>query len=84
MRSVIGRIFARSPWVVLAILFVWFCLLGASAFLLMKELKQVGYIQVTVQGSGFYHSALIPAGGPQMVAIVTQQVNYARTLAGAA
>ena len=50
----------------------------------MKELKQVGYIQVTVQGSGFYHSALIPAGGPQMVAIVTQQVNYARTLAGAA
>jgi hypothetical protein len=69
--------------VVLAILFVWFCLLGLL-FLLMKDRRLVGYIQVTVQGSGFYHSTLIPAGGPQSLMWVTQQVNYARALAASA
>jgi hypothetical protein len=69
--------------VVLAILFVWFCLLGLL-FLLMKDRRYGGYIQVTVQGSGFYHSTLIPAGGLQSVMSVNQQVNYARSLAAAA
>jgi hypothetical protein len=69
--------------VILAIIFVWFCLLGLL-FLLMKERKLTGYTQVTVQGSGFYHSTLIPAGGPQPLMVVTQQVNYARSLAAAA
>lgn len=66
--------------IVLAILFVWFCLVGLL-FLLMKERTTSGYTQVTVQGNGFYHSTMIPAGRAQ---IVTQQVNYARTLAAAA
>jgi hypothetical protein len=69
--------------VVLTILFVWFCFLGLL-FLLMKERRLVGYTQVTVQGSGFYHSTLIPARGPQPSMVVTQQVNYARALAAAA
>jgi hypothetical protein len=69
--------------VVLAILFVWFCLLGLL-FLLMKDRRLAGYTQVTVQGNGFYHSTLIPAGGPQSIMGVTQQVNYARALAAAA
>ncbi|BBY37622.1 hypothetical protein MMAN_17560 [Mycobacterium mantenii] len=69
--------------VVLCIIFVWFCLLGLL-FLLMKDRRYVGYIQVTVQGSGFFHSTLLPAGGPQTMIGVTQQVNYARTLAAAA
>jgi hypothetical protein len=69
--------------VVLAILFVWFCFLGLL-FLLMKERRLVGYTQVTVQGSGFYYSTLIPAGGPQSMMSVNQQVNYARALAAAA
>jgi sensor histidine kinase YesM len=69
--------------VVLAILFVWFCLLGLL-FLLMKDRRMVGYIEVTVQGSGFHHSTLIPARGPQSVTWVHQQVNYARALAAAA
>jgi hypothetical protein len=69
--------------IVLAIIFVWFCLLGLL-FLLMKERKFGGYIQVTVQGSGFYHSTLVPAVGPMSVMSVNQQVNYARTLAAAA
>jgi hypothetical protein len=69
--------------VVLAILFVWFCLLGLL-FLLMKDRRMVGYIEVTVQGSGFHHSTLIPARGPQSVIWVHHQVNYARALAAAA
>jgi hypothetical protein len=69
--------------VVLAILFIWFCLLGLL-FLLMKDRKMVGYIQVTVQGSGFHHSTMIPATGPHSVVGVHQMVNYARSLAAAA
>lgn len=69
--------------IVLAIVFVWFCLLGLL-FLLMKDRKMEGYIQVTVQGSGFYHSTIIPATSPQSVMIVHQMVNYARSLAAAA
>lgn len=69
--------------VVLAILFFWVCLLGLL-FLLMKDRRYGGYIQVTVQGSGFYHSTMIPAVGPMSVMGVHQQVNYARTLAAAA
>jgi hypothetical protein len=43
-----------------------------------------GFVEVTVQGSGFYHSTLIPAGGHQPAMLVIQQVNYARALAAAA
>ena len=43
-----------------------------------------GYIQVTVQGSGFHHSTLIPAVNPQSLWHVNQIVNFARTLAAAA
>ncbi len=66
--------------IVLAILFIWLCFLSLL-FLLMKERTLTGYIQVTVQGSGFSHSTLIHPGG---LPIVTQQVNYARALAAAA
>lgn len=69
--------------VVLCIIFVWFCLLGLL-FLLMKDRRYVGYIQVTVQGDGFFHSTLLPAGGPMAVVNATQQVNYARALAASA
>jgi hypothetical protein len=69
--------------IVLAILFVWFCLLGLL-FLLMKDRRMVGYTQVTVQGNGFYHSTMIPVVGPQSAMFVRQQVNYARSLAAAA
>ena len=51
----------------------------------MKERKFGGYIQVTVQGSGFYHSTLIRQSGRCRVMTCTnQQVNYARSLAAAA
>lgn len=70
--------------VILCLIFVWLCLLGLL-FLLMKDGKYVGHIQVTVQGNGFYHSTLLPAaGGPRAMMSVTQHVNYARALAAAA
>lgn len=69
--------------VVLCIIFVWFCLLGLL-FLLMKDRKLTGYIQVTVQGSGFYHQTLVPVRGPQTLMHVHQSVNYARSLSALA
>jgi hypothetical protein len=66
--------------IVLAILFIWLCFLSLL-FLLMKERRLSGYIQVSVQGKGFYHSTLLPPGS---LPTVTQQVNYARALAAAA
>ena len=69
--------------IVLAVVFVWFCLLGLL-FLLMKERRLGGFVQVTVQGNGFYHSTLIPVTGPHSVMNAHQAVNYARSLAAAA
>jgi hypothetical protein len=68
--------------IILTIVFIWFCFLGLL-FLLMKERTVSGYIQVSVQGSGFHHSTLIPAA-QQTMAGVQQMVNYARALAAAA
>ncbi|MBZ4561573.1 hypothetical protein GBO17_20650 [Mycobacterium avium subsp. hominissuis] len=63
-------------------MFVWFRLLGLL-FLLMKDRRYAGYIQVTVQGSRFLHTTLIPAG-PDAMMRVTQEVNYARAVAATA
>jgi hypothetical protein len=67
--------------IILAILiFWWTCLLGLL-FLLVKEQKTTGHIQVTVQGHGHYHAATIPANHPGAAFQINQQVNYARSLA---
>lgn len=68
--------------IILAILFIWLCLLGLL-FLLMKERTYSGYIQVTVQGDGFHYSTLVAAHAGSMIN-VQQQVNYARSLAAMA
>ncbi len=68
--------------IILAILFVWLCLLGLL-FLLIKERSISGYYQVTVQGHGYLHSTMIPAR-QQSMANVLQMVNYARSLAALA
>ncbi|GAA4908388.1 hypothetical protein [Streptomonospora salina] len=69
--------------VVSLVIFIWFCGVGVLGllFLLMKEEKTTGNIQVTVQGDGVYHSTMVPAQGPQTLVQVTQTVNYARSLA---
>jgi hypothetical protein len=68
--------------IVLAFLFVWACFLGLL-FLLMKDYKTTGYIQVIVQGKGFHHSTMIPASDQNATAMAQHMVAYARTLAAA-
>ncbi len=67
--------------VVLAIVGSLFCLLGLL-FLLAKDVRQVGFIQVTVRGDGFCHSTMVPATHPDTVLDVSDEVDYARELAG--
>lgn len=67
--------------IVLAVLFFWFCLLGLL-FLLMKDTRLVGWVQVSVQGDGFHHAAMIPAS-PNAVPQAHQFVNYCRGLSAA-
>ncbi|GAA1776848.1 MULTISPECIES: hypothetical protein [Streptomonospora] len=68
--------------VVSFLLFAWACGLGLLGllFLLMKEEKITGNVQVTVQGHNVYHSTMIPAKGQETITQVTQSVNYARSL----
>jgi hypothetical protein len=68
--------------VVLCIVFFLFCLLGLL-FLLMKDTRTTGYVQVSVQGDGLYHAVQIPVSAPFAVGQIEQQVNYARSLAAA-
>ncbi|MFC9928533.1 hypothetical protein [Streptomyces sp. NPDC127190] len=68
-----------SHAIVLAIIFFIFCLLGLL-FLLMKEKKTTGYVQVTVTSGGRHHQTMIPATGPETFQMVMGQVNYARSL----
>ncbi|MDA0564268.1 hypothetical protein LG943_08005 [Streptomonospora sp. S1-112] len=69
--------------VISLVIFIWACGLGLLGllFLLMKEEKTQGSVQVTVQGNGVFHSTMVPARSPQTVMQVMQSVNYARSLA---
>ncbi|MFF1920997.1 hypothetical protein ACFVW8_10550 [Streptomyces sp. NPDC058221] len=65
--------------IVLAILFALLCLVGLL-FLLMKEKKTTGFIQVTVTSAGRHHSTMIPALRPDTFLMVMAQLNTARSL----
>jgi hypothetical protein len=65
--------------IVLAIVFALACLFGLF-FLLIKEKRTTGYVQVTVSGGGRYHATMIPVSHPGAVTGIMQQVNYARSL----
>lgn len=65
--------------IVLAIVFALLCLVGLL-FLLMKEKKTTGFIQVTVTSGGKHHATMIPATGPDTIHWVMGQLNYARSL----
>lgn len=69
--------------IVLAIVFAVFCLIGLL-FLLIKEHRMVGYVEVAVQGDGFYHASQLPVNNPAQVAEIRRWVDYARGLAAAA
>ncbi|MFD4343122.1 hypothetical protein ACFWPP_38760 [Streptomyces anulatus] len=65
--------------VVLAIIFALFCLIGLL-FLLMKEKRTTGFVQVTVTSGGRHHSTMIPAMGPHTFPAVMGQLNQARSM----
>lgn len=65
--------------IVLAIIFALLCLIGLL-FLLMKEKKTTGFIQVTVTSGGRHHSTMIQATGPQTFQMVMAQLNTARSM----
>ncbi|WP_435596914.1 hypothetical protein [Streptomyces anulatus] len=65
--------------VVLAIVFALFCLIGLL-FLLMKEKRTTGFVQVTVTSGGRHHSTMIPAMGPHTFPAVMGQLNQARSM----
>jgi hypothetical protein len=68
--------------IVLAILFFVFCLLGLL-FLLVKETRTTGWVQVTVQGTKFLHQVQLPVSSPYQVADYNARVSYARSLSAA-
>ncbi|MGW2839530.1 hypothetical protein ACWCWD_17210 [Streptomyces sp. NPDC001493] len=65
--------------IVLAIVFALLCLVGLL-FLLMKEKKTTGFVQVTVVSGGRHHSTMIPAMNPNTFPMVMAQVNTARSM----
>ncbi|MFE7753753.1 hypothetical protein [Streptomyces sp. NPDC057429] len=65
--------------IVLAIVFALFCLIGLL-FLLMKEKRTTGFVQITVTSGGRHHSTMIPATGPETFQMVMAQINTARSM----
>src|SRR5712692_6888264 len=63
--------------IVLAIVFFIFCLLGLL-FLLVKERRDNGEVQVSVAGPGFSHSTYIPVYNEMAVFQVSRQVDWIR------
>lgn len=65
--------------IVLAIIFALLCLVGLL-FLLMKEKKTTGFVQVTVTSGGRHHSTMIPARDANTFPMIMAQVNTARSM----
>ncbi|WP_028049468.1 hypothetical protein [Cellulomonas sp. URHD0024] len=65
--------------IVLAIVFALACLLGLL-FLLIKEDKVTGFVEVTVRSGSLAHLTQIPVPGPA-ADVVADQVRYAQQLA---
>lgn len=81
-RSVTER--SIPTWaIVCAIIFALACLLGLL-FLLVKETKTSGYVQVSVRSGDLYHATEIPVSSPQGVAWARQLVSQAQSLAASA
>jgi hypothetical protein len=65
--------------IVCAVIFFVFCLLGLL-FLLAKEDRTEGAVQVVVQGQGFIHHLQLPVGSVGQIQDYAARVNYARSL----
>ncbi len=69
--------------IVLAVVFFLFCLLGLL-FLLAKETRTEGAVQIVVQGPRLLHTVTLPVWSPEQVWDYNNRVNYARSVAAAA
>ncbi len=69
--------------VVCAVVFFVFCFLGLL-FLLAKERRTEGFVQIVVQGPRLLHTTQLPVWSQEQVWDYNQRVNYARSLAAAA
>jgi hypothetical protein len=65
--------------IVLAIIFFLACLLGLL-FLLIKERKVQGFMQVAVQAPGFYYATQVPVSSEAQIRDIDARVNYIRGL----
>jgi hypothetical protein len=63
--------------------FFFVCFLSLL-FLLAKEDKTQGWVQVNVQGNGFMHAVSLPVYSPYQVADYAARVDYARSLSARA
>jgi hypothetical protein len=69
--------------IVLAIIFAFACLLGLF-FLLVKETRTTGYVEISVRSGDLYHRTQLPVSSPEAVAQVRQLVGQAQSLAAQA
>jgi hypothetical protein len=69
--------------IVCTVIFFFFCLLGLL-FLLAKEERTEGSVQVVVQGPGFLHQVQLPVGSVLQIQDYAARVNYARSLSASA
>lgn len=66
--------------IVLTVVFALFCLLGLL-FLLVKETRTRGVVQVVVQGPGLLHTVNLPVWSYEQVWDYSNRVSYARSVA---
>ncbi len=69
--------------IVCAVVFFLFCFLGLL-FLLAKETRTGGSVQVVVQGPGLLHVTQVPVWSWDQVQDMSARVNYARSVSAAA
>jgi hypothetical protein len=80
-----SRTDTRIPaWaIVLAIIFAFACLLGLF-FLLVKEQRTAGYVEVSVRSGDLYHRTQLPVSNQVAVSQIRHLVGQAQTLAAQA
>jgi hypothetical protein len=66
--------------IVLAVIFFFACLLGLL-FLLIKERRTVGYVEVTVRAGNVYHVTQLPVRHPGEVDHIRGSVHQAQSMA---
>ncbi len=69
--------------IILTIITFWFFLIGLL-FLLVRETRTTGSVQVAVQGANFFHSTQVSVSSPAQVADVNSRVGFARSLTAGA